>query len=688
MSTLYIYSTHLLQGLGFNFHSPDSFTLVTVILVIIVFILVVFFNRLILKRVRQASGKLSNTNAMMQQALKNSENSVVYYNISTKHIDKLYGNQILHEGISLEDWKAHVHPDDLPNVLAQLHQIINGNLKSAEFYYRWNFEYNGGRPRWGYLHNVSVAEYLPGITRPVGIVSTLVDETDLIQQQEKEDELHQRYKLIFEESIIGLSFYDPDGWLIDSNKMMRTTCNFDSEDSDEYFSNTNLFEVAPFHEFLNKNHVEEYWICSHCDVPERNMHLYLEIRVHPIHDENGKLMYIAITARDVSEEREMYLQSRLNDIQIQKANEEIKRYEMELRYMMEACDMRVWRSSFKDRKIQFMKGLSEVEREMTFDEYETYFLDDSGVIKENFAHPEIHFTEPVTYLCKMRPAFHLTEEVHWNQINNVPIYDEHGEQTGCFGLIRNMTKFIQAQEKLKHETQRANESGRLKSVFLANMTHEIRTPLNAIVGFSDLLQMMTTTEEKRELIHVIHNNCDMLLRLINDIMAISAMDSNGLIMNPVEIDFAQAFNDICQSLAQRVENPNVQFIKENPYQSLFTRLDMGRMTQVITNFVTNAVKYTQEGHIRVGYQIKDNGIYMYCEDTGTGIPKEQCSKVFDRFVKLNDYVQGTGLGLSICKAIAERCNGKIGVDSEVGKGSTFWIWVPCVIEKSEISESS
>ena len=184
-------------------------------------------------------------------------------------------------------------------------------------------------------------------------------------------------------------------------------------------------------------------------------------------------------------------------------------------------------------------------------------------------------------------------------------------------------------------------------------------------------------------IRIIHNNCDMLLRLINDIMAISSMDSNGLVMKPEDADFAPAFDEICQSLAQRVENPNVQFIKDNPYKTLQTRLDVGRTMQVITNFVTNSVKYTQEGHIRVGYRIQDNGLYFYCEDTGTGIPKDQCSKVFDRFVKLNDYVQGTGLGLSICKAIAERCNGKIGVDSELGKGSTFWMWIPCKIKNVE-----
>lgn len=664
-------------------HIPQLLPLTLVVGVVISFIGVIIFNRYIIRRIRQASGRSAKTNTIMRQALKISENNVLYYDISGRRTWSLYGHLLPDGGLTAEEWKQHVHPDDLDEVLFWLRQLIDGKERTAEFDYRWNYEYGGGRPRWGYIHNFSVAEYKTGMNRPLGIISTLVDQTDLRQQQEEEIELTKKYKLIFEQSIIGLSFYDPDGRLLDANKQMRHICHFDSEESDEFFSKANLFDMPPFHENVDKNHVREFWVCAKSEIPERDIHSYLEIRLHPICDDTGKLIYISIAARDVTEERNMYLQSKLNDIQIQKANEDIQRYEMELRYMMEGCDMRAWRTDFKERKIQFLKGLSEIEREMTFDEFETYFLDETGTIAENFAHPELHFRQPVTYLCHMRPIFHSTTDVQWNQINNVPIYNEAGELTGCFGLIRNMTKFIQAQEQLKHETQRANESGRLKSVFLANMTHEIRTPLNAIVGFSDLLQMMTTTEEKRELIHVIHNNCDMLLRLINDIMAISAMDSNGLIMQPVDTDFAKDFDEACQTLAQRVENPAVQFIKDNPYKTLQTHVDVGRLIQVITNFVTNAVKYTKEGHIRVGYRIQKQGIYMYCEDTGTGIPKDQCPKVFDRFVKLNDYVQGTGLGLSICKAIADRCNGKIGVDSEVGQGSTFWLWIPCPIIQSE-----
>ena len=140
---------------------------------------------------------------------------------------------------------------------------------------------------------------------------------------------------------------------------------------------------------------------------------------------------------------------------------------------------------------------------------------------------------------------------------------------------------------------------------------------------------------------------------------------------------------ICTSLKQRVQDPNVKFISVEPYDHLEVTIDIDRIHQVITNFLTNAVKYTHQGHITLGYERRDNGLYIYCEDTGAGIPADKHDKIFGRFVKLNDYIQGAGLGLSICKAIAEKCGGQIGVESEVGKGSTFWIWIPETISTTQ-----
>ena len=660
--------------------------ILVLLVVFAVFVVVLVSNRMILRRVRQRSGKSQKTADMMLKALEISANEVVRYDVSERYIHKLYGHLTPDEGLSLEEWMKHVHPDDLEEALDWFRQILYNRLKRAEFRYRWNFDYTGRSPRWGYIYNVSVPEYVAGSGRIGSIISTMKDETDLIRQEEEESELTDRYKLIYENSIIGLSFYTPDGWLLDSNKLMREICHFDSEEGDQFFSNTNMFELSPFRECCDPNNMQELWICTQSVVPERNIYDYLEIRLRPIYDDAGVLNYIAIAARNVTEERQMYLQAKLNDIQIQEANAKIKAYEEELRYMMEACDMCVWRLSFAEGTVKFYKGLSTIEREIPFAEMADYFIDAKENVMRHFTvDPDEYFGKPLSYLGRMRSIFHDTDEVQWNQVNSIPVFDGEGRLTGAFGLIRNITGLMKKQEMLKQETERANDSGRLKSVFLANMTHEIRTPLNAIVGFSDLLQAIDSPDDKKEMIRVIHNNCDMLLRLVNDILVLSSADSNVMEIIPEDIDAAREFDDLCQSLAQRVQEPGVEFIKDNPYTTLLTRLDAARINQVFINFVTNAVKYTHQGHIKVGYRMEERqgrqGFYAYCEDTGSGIPADQQGRIFERFVKLNDFVQGTGLGLSICKAIIEKCGGEIGVDSEEGKGSTFWFWIPATIKE-------
>ena len=671
---------------------------------VLAFLPMLWVNRVVVRRLHKVTAHSQFLNRSMQEALKISTNNAICYDIQTKRVIKLYGDMLPGEGISDTEWKEHVHPDDLPMALSSLRQMINGQLDTDDFYYRWNFDYTGKNPQWRYLHNISVAEYKDGKPLPVSIISTLIDETDLRRQQTETMELTDKYRQVFEHSIIGLSFYDAEGYLLDSNAEMRRICHFDTDESDAFFYSVNLFDLPPFSECVDRHNVEELWICARSIVMERDMNVLLEIRLHPIYDKSGQLVYITVSARDVTEERDMYLQVKQNDAKIRRANGEIQKYESELRYMMESCQIRTWRSNYQRREIVFYRGLSAVERTLTFEEFHSYFLDNDQQVTDDFNHAEEIFSRPLSIVRQARSFFDTSDELQWVQINTIPEFDNNGHLTGSFGIMRNVTGLMQKQEQLKRETERANDSGRLKTVFLANMTHEIRTPLNAIVGFTDLLQSMEGTEEKRELIRIIRNNCDMLLRLINDILALSNFDANAMELMPERVNLAKEFDDICLSLAQRVEDPGVEFQKDSPYRSLVVCTDIGRLGQVITNYVTNAVKYTSRGHIRVGYCLlpRDGAsqpgvptavsaehtgsdrLYVYCEDTGSGIPKEQQSAVFDRFVKLNDYIQGTGLGLSICKAIVEKCGGKVGVESEPGKGSLFWFWIPVELLESPV----
>ena len=511
------------------------------------------------------------------------------------------------------------------------------------------------------------------------IIDTMTDETDFQRDEQEVERLSERYRTIFENSIIGLSFYTPDGWLLDANRIMREICHFDGEYSDSFYSKVNLFDMSPFNEVMRREHPEEYWACSLSIVPEKDMHVFLEISVHPICDASGKLTYIGVTAHDVTQEREMYLRAKENDVELQKVNESIQNYEAELRYMMEACQMQAWRISLDRDIIEYYSGLNTVVRSFTLQQIQQIFVNQDDDFVKALSNPAEAISKPLAYTGQMYPVVtQSTTELQWVQINSIPEFDKDGRLLGCFGVWRNINDLMRKQEQLRKETERANESGQMKSVFLANMTHEIRTPLNAIVGFSDVLSMLTAQEEKQEMVRVIMNNCDMLLRLVNDILVASTLDAGGGVkIEPVKVDFAQSFQEFCKSLEARVDNPGVEFIKDSPCDSFVVSIDVDRILQVLTNFVTNAVKYTNQGHVKVGWRPQDDGLYVYCEDTGQGIPLEAQDKVFERFFKLNDYIQGTGLGLAICKAIADAYHGKIGLHSKgEGQGSTFWMWIP------------
>ena len=621
----------------------------------------------------------------MMMALNISGNHVMCFDIRDNRVYDLHGKALFGNNVGIEVCYTYIHPDEREQFRSLIERLSNGTDKEAECRYRWNYNYTGeGEPDWHDMHIVAIAEYEDG--KPVNIIGTINDETESKKKEREVEHLSDRYRSIFENSIIGMSFYTPDGWLVDANRIMRRICNFDSDAGDDFFGKMNLFDMSPFNEVLDRVHPDEYWACSLSIIPERNMHVFLEISVHPIYDENGQLMYISVTANDVTEERNMYLNVMENDARMQKVNEAIKNYELELRNMLEASKMQTWRISLERETLEFYYGLNTVVRSFNLKQLQKIFVDQENQFVKALSDPSEVLKKPLVYVGQMYPVVtQSSTENQWVQINCIPEFDKEGKLLGSFGVWRNINDLMRKQDQLRSETKRARESGQMKSIFLANMTHEIRTPINAIVGFSEVLSSLTGAEEKKEVIQIIKNNCDMLLRLIDDILTASSLETGEVSIKPIEVDFAKTFNELFESLRPRVQEPDVDFVKDSPYPTLTIKVDADRLAQVITNFLTNAVKYTHQGHIKLGYRMENRtmgdgqheGLYVYCEDTGDGIPLESQPKIFERFYKVNDYIQGTGLGLSICKAFADACHGDIGVISEgKGKGSTFWMWIP------------
>ena len=265
----------------------------------------------------------------------------------------------------------------------------------------------------------------------------------------------------------------------------------------------------------------------------------------------------------------------------------------------------------------------------------------------------------------------------WTSVN--VLVRDFRPQDGIIEMVcvnYDITPLKQTEQKLIIARDKAEQLDRLKSAFLANMSHEIRTPLNSIVGFSTLLTETDDLEERAEYISIIQRNNELLLQLISDILDLSKIEAGTFDFVKERFEIEQACQEIVQELKAKPQK-GVTLLFESHASPCHIYSDKNRFTQVLTNFINNAIKFTSQGNITVGYEItSDNAIKIYVHDTGLGVPKEKLDNIFDRFVKLNTFAQGTGIGLSICKSIITQMGGEIGVESVVNEGSCFWFTLP------------
>lgn len=651
---------------------------------VIVFLLV----RLVRRRVRNVIRESSDLGQMMDQVLNMGDYYVLEWDLHDNLLRNKYGHMLPHNGMKPEEFLQRMPPEEG----RQLHALNGQVLSGAITHFDMHLSFNQGtleEPQWQYFYGNAIVETEHG--KPRYIVYTTKDITQEMDEDRHVQTVMSKYKKMFDTNLVAISFYDADGRLLDFNDKMRELCQIGDE-NEQFFGATSLFDFPNLKGVCTPGFLDVIHVCQHLYEPQLGLDKYIEFRIHPVVDDDDNLVYYIVTNRDITAERNMYMEQREHDRQLHATNKAVSRYEEQLHYLLEESQMFIWHFRISENVITMTRSPGDVIYDQTLEEYVESINEsvrDQAVEKIQEA---LKLGQSYTVIL---PFDYTPLDPHptWYSVVGMPIFNKEGQLTEYFGLARDITDLMQAQERLRVETARAEDSGRLKSAFLANMTHEIRTPLNAIVGFSSLLQTVDTEEERMEFIHIIRNNCDMLLRLINDILEASNMGQT-IAVKPEHTDLSEVFNDICQTLQQRVQEPGVEFQKDNPYEHYPAYIDKGRLQQILTNFVTNAVKYTHEGHIRVGWRPMSSseltssdttpksqeipGYYFYCEDTGTGIPKDKQAAVFERFVKLNDFVQGTGLGLSICKAIVEKRGGEIGVESEEGKGSTFWFWVPTV----------
>ena len=506
------------------------------------------------------------------------------------------------------------------------------------------------------------------------VVALFLDTTQAVKANRAMDRSEKLFQNIFANIPAGVEIYDKDGYLVDMNNMnleIFGVVNKSEVIGVNFFENPNVpqqirdEDLVDFRLNYSFRRAEGYYLTNRSDIIE------LYTKVTKLYDNEGNFSGYILINIDNTE--------RIDAIN------RIRDFENFFLLISDYAKVGYAKLNLMSRKgyaiKQWYKNVGEEE--------DTPLSEVVGIYRH--VHPDdrryiLDFYEEV----KKGNRRHFQKEMRvrrvgtidqWNWVRSnimVTNYRPEENEIEIIGINYDITELKETEAELILARDRAEMAGRLKSAFLANMSHEIRTPLNAIVGFSDLLVEAEDIEERKEYVKIVRNNNELLLQLITDILDLSKIEAGTFDFTYGDVNVNLLCENIVRSMEMKVsEGVALVFDSNLPQYHLIS--DRNRLHQVISNFVNNAIKFTSQGSIRVGYQMKGEELEFYVQDTGIGIDKEQQLHIFERFVKLNSFVPGTGLGLAICQSIIEQLGGRIGVDSEPGKGSRFWFRLPGVI---------
>lgn len=653
---------------------PFAFYVVITALLFIVFIYL--FNRLARAHVRASTRQSTELNEMMYKALHMGNFIVMEYDIRNDRFTNKYGQVLPDKGLTLEEFTLRIHPDQQKEFRQKMQSLMDGRERRFELDKRWNAG-TDDEPTWLIFSGHAISE-LDNDGRPAYIVNAIHDVTHELEEDKAARDLVHKYQVLSNIPFVAMSFYDKEGFLIDLNDRMKDLLGIsdDNPDSKRFWETVSMFDAPPFKGVFTAEERNDMLFCQHMEYEALGLNEYIECHILPLFNADGEIVNYFISAFDVTCDRNRDSENHKIEREYRAIKQRISQQHERLKYLLVNSERFLMRSNIRQETISFFRSPETPEYTHSFEQFLNMIVEQDRDSIRSILYDTVTKTPRHSTIHMALPSEGLTGTVFDVSFN--PIFNSEGEVIGHEGISSDITIFDDTCKKLEEETRLAADSVKLKSGFMASMTHELRTPLNAIVGFTGVLEALGDSTERAEYVRIIRNSSDMLQRLINDIIEVSSMTEGSITIKKEKVNFAAAFEDICMTLEQRVQEPGVTFIKENPYESFMTSLDIERIQQVLTNFVANAVKFTREGHIKVGYRYEREGLYLYCEDTGAGIPKEKQKMIFERFVKLDEFVQGTGMGLAICKSIAESSQGEIGVISEgTDKGSTFWVWIPC-----------
>ena len=516
--------------------------------------------------------------------------------------------------------------------------------------------------------------------RPTVIIGATTNVTEERQRRQKQKDAMLRYQSIFNSAMVDTVSYDEHGFIdnmnekaarafpggiqtiIDAKIPIQSVLGDPTVTTDnlEYTYLTQIYrspdDERPLNRFLKRDE------------------LYYELQLVPVRDDNGRLLAIYGTGRDVTELAKSYSRLQKNIAQMKQANAELQEYVRNIDYVMQNGGVRIATYSPDTHTLTIYSEIDHVQLRLTQARLLALAADESKKAAQRLMNSmDNRMRTPVKDTIKSLVTTKEGRRLHL-YFSFVPVIIDEGV-TEYFGLIRDISEIKATEEQLAHETEKAREVEMLKQAFLANMSYEIRTPLNSVVGFAELFDREHSKDDEGFFIQEIRENSEKLLKLINDILYLSRLDAQMIEFNKAPIDFAAVFEGHCQSAVTNYLQPDVSFSVDNAYERLMLTIDLQNLGIAIDQILINAAQHTTSGYVRARYDYNGEDLMVAVQDTGSGIPDEKMEHLFDRFYTTDNV--GSGLGLAISHEIIQHLGGKIRVKSEPGKGTIVWVSVPC-----------
>ena len=641
-----------------------------------------FFKRLFFDQRQEVDNAHRSQNSRLALILKASKQRIWIYDMAQRHYLYLSDSGKYDETYNHVAFARLFNRDDYEELSQTLVDVSEGKKESSVVRVRSN------TPESERIYDVNIS--VAGRDKHGNISSILGiqhDITNEVHKQQQVSQLLMRYHTVFNTSLLDMVFYDKNGVLQDIND--KACQAFGVKDREKVIQDRFLLQNNPMYSGGDLQQMENTRTTTLVDFSHLKDKIYQTDRfglegmmyydstINPLRNAKGELEGLYMCGRDITEMVESVHRQREGAERLRRATQNVQEYITNINYALQVSGVRFVSYNPKNFTFEISDNIKEVRLRLSQ-------LRCIRLGTPRFRRTISSALNRMDHLTRYNIKETIETEIRdekgrqiWLMFNMVPILDKEGQVEHYFGICRNMTDMVETERRLAVETQKAQETELLKQSFLTNMSYEIRTPLNNVVGFADLFETEHDEADEAFFVEQIKMSSNILLNLINDILFLSRLDANMIEYNKSDIDFAQVFEGHCQ-MGWSNMSPKVKTAIDCPYESLVVDIDDSNLGMAIERICFVASQFLKEGNISARCEYRRGELTISFEDDGMGIDAETLPHIFDRFIRdKNQKLCGTGLDLPIAQSLVQQMGGTIDFESELGKGATIWISVPC-----------